>query len=125
MGYRKIPTIYTLNEFEKYPGLEVRFKGLKLGRMRKFISMSEDEAANNVDEILGLVVEGLVSWNLEDENGIPVPTTMEGIDDQELDFVLEIFNAWADKMMGISDDLGKGSTSGVTSPVPLPTMEAL
>lgn len=128
MGYRKIPTIYELVfEDPDYEGLEVRCKALKLGRVRKLMSvvgkseMTNDELA----ALFGILEEGLISWNLEDENGDPVPATREGIDDQEVPFILDIVDTWLDGMTGVSEDLGKGSDSGETFPVALPTMETL
>lgn len=128
MGYRKIPTIYTLNKFEDYPGLEVRMAGLKLGKVRQLVAAMEDddETTNEVVVMMAsLVVEGLVSWNLEEEDGSPSPTTEAGVEDLELPMLLEIVSEWLDQMTGVDDDLGKGSGSGVISPVVLPTMETL
>lgn len=128
MGYRKIPTIYTLKSFDDYPGLEVRMAGLKLGKVRKLVSIMEDddEKTNTVvEEMARLVVEGLVSWNLEEEDGSPSPATEAGVEDLELPMLLTIVSEWLDQMTGVDDDLGKGSSSGVISPVALPTMESL
>lgn len=125
MGYRKVPTIYTIDDFEKYPGLEVRMKGLKLGKLKKFITMDDDDLDSSVEEIVKLLAEGIVSWNLEDEDGQPVPTTPEAFDDQELEFLMDLFGAWSDRILGVSKELGKDSTSGVSFPAPPLTMEAL
>jgi len=127
MGYRKVPTIYVLHfEDPEYDGLEIRMKGLRLGRVRKLLQVSNGELGDSeLDEMFELIEEGLVSWNLEDEDGTPVPTTREGLDDQEMSFVMDIVATWLDGMTGTSVDLGKGSGSGGTSPVPLPTMETL
>lgn len=125
MGYRKVPTIYTIDDFEKYPGLEVRMKGLKLGKLKKFITMDDDDLDSSVEEIVKLLAEGIVSWNLEDEDGQPVPTTPEAFDDQELEFLMDLFGAWSDRILGVSKELGKDSTSGVSSPAPPLMMEAL
>jgi predicted type IV restriction endonuclease len=128
MGYRKVPTIYSLTfAEEEYEGFEIRMKGLKVGRIRRLIKAvdSEDKSTDSINEILSLFEEGLVSWNLEDEIGVPVPTTREGIEEQDVDFVMDIVSTWLDGMTGTGADLGKGSSSGETSPVELPTMEAL
>jgi hypothetical protein len=128
MGYRKVPTIYSLTfAEEEYEGFEIRMKGLKVGRIRRLIKAvdSEDKSTDSINEILSLFEEGLVSWNLEDETGVPVPTTREGIEEQDVDFVMDIVSTWLDGMTGTGADLGKGSSSGETSPVELPTMEAL
>jgi hypothetical protein len=128
MGYRRIPTIHTLNKFDDYEGFEIRLKGLKLGKVRSLVKLMEedDETTNEVvGEMIDIVAENLVSWNLEDEEGTPIPADAAGIDDLELPMLLAIVTEWLDQMTGVSDDLGKGSGSGVTSPVELPTMESL
>ncbi len=124
MGYRKVPTIYTL-KFDKYPDLQVRLKGLRLGAMRRLIALGDNELNSHLDEIIGMLAGAAVSWNLEDEDGREIPFNAQSLDDMELEFLMDIFNAWTDQLMGVDDDLGKGSNSGATSPVPLPTMEAL
>ena len=128
MGYRKVPTIYSLSfAEEEYEGLEVRMKGLKVGKIRKLMTAihGEDDGESAVSEMLDLLEEGLVSWNLEEEDGTPVEAGRAGIDDLEMPFVLDILHTWLDGMTGTSGDLGKDSEHGETSPVLLPTMELL
>lgn len=123
MGYQKIPTIYTMTQIED--GLIVRMKAIRIGRLRNLMKAVTKEDDESLDEMFSLLLEGLVSWNLEDENGQPVPTTMEGIEQQELPFILKILTTWLDNMTGVDQELGKGSPSGVTFPGRPLTMEAL
>lgn len=127
MGYRKVPTIYTLTDLEDLDGLVVRMRAIRIGKLRKLMQIvsadDQDEAA--MDGMFGLVEEGLVSWNLEDETGQPVPATLVGIEEQELPLILTIMNAWLTQMTGPSAGLGKGSPSGATFPGQPLTMEAL
>lgn len=129
MGYRKVPTIYTLDDVKDEPGLIVRMKAIKVGKLRKLmrvISVEEDKMTPEmIDEIFKLLLDGLVSWNLEDEQGSPVPTTMDGVDELELTTVMAILNEWLENMTGVDDELGKDSTSGATFPGRPLTMEAL
>ena len=129
MGYRKVPTIYTLDDVKDEPGLIVRMKAIKVGKLRKLmrvISVEEDKMTPEmIDEIFKLLLDGLVSWNLEDEQGSPVPTTMDGVDELELTTVMAILNEWLENMTGVDDELGKDSISGATFPGRPLTMEAL
>lgn len=128
MGYRKVPTIYTLDEIEDEPGLVVRMKAIKIGKLRKLTAASsgdDDEIGDNLDVMFGVLLEGLVSWNLEDEAGNPVPPTLEGLEDQELSLVMNIIRAWTEKASGVDDDLGKDSPAGGKFPGRPLTMEAL
>lgn len=126
MGYRKVPTIYTL-KFEQadYEGLVVRMKSLSFGKVRKLIRATEAADDDNFDELLASISQGLVSWNIEDEDGIPLPANEENLNDQDFSFVLDIVNAWLECMTGVDDDLGKGSPSGPQFPGRPVTMEAL
>lgn len=127
MGYRKVPTIHTL-EFKQYDGLVVRMKGLKIGKMRKVLAILDDEdrpIAVLMDEMVKIVTEGLVSWNLQDEHGTDLPTTAEQIEDLEFEMLTDILQAWLGKMTGPDEELGKGSLSGGSFPGQPLTMEAL
>lgn len=127
MGYRKVPTIHTL-EFEQYEGLVVRMKGLKIGKIRKVLTVLDDDKRSvsaTMDEMVRIIVEGLVSWNREDEHGNELPTTIEGVEELEFDELSAILEEWLGKMTGPDDDLGKGSPSGVNFPGQPLTMEAL
>lgn len=129
MGYRKIPTIYTLDSIPDEDGLVVRMRSVQIGKIRRLIRIVDaGDDANEVetlDQIFGLFLDGLVSWNLEDADGKPVPTTKEGLDDQEMGLVLSILNEWLTAMSGPTQDLGKGSPSGENFPGRPLTMEAL
>ena len=131
MGYRKVPTIYTLADIKDEDDLVVRMKAIRIGKLRKLMNVvdNDDLEAEAIDEVFKLLEEGLVSWNLEEEgeDGVwrEVPSTMEGIESQELPFVLKILSAWLEQMTGVDDDLGKGSASGETFPGRPLTMEAL
>lgn len=126
MGYRRVPTIYTLNEIPGEDGLIVRMKTISFGKVRRLISLMENDNDDNVmDEISAQVSKNLVSWNLVDENEDEIPATVEGIDDQDFDLILKIVNAWLDAITGVSKDLGKDSSSGAKFPGEPLTMEAL
>jgi hypothetical protein len=129
MGYRKVPTIYTINDIAGEDGLIVRLKAIKIGKLRKLMAVvdsdEDDIKEEQLDEIFKLLEQGLVSWNLEDEEGQPIPSDMSGIDEQELPFIMKILAAWLENMTGVDDDLGKGSPSGESFPGRPLTMEEL
>ena len=130
MGYRKIPTIYTFDDLPEEEGLVVRMKAIRIGRLRALMravstAKGDTEGDDSVEEMFELLEEGLISWNLEDGNGAPIPADMSGIDQQELPFVLKILEVWLSQMTGPDPELGKGSPSGATFPGRPLTMEAL
>ena len=126
MGYRKKSTVHTL-EFKQYEGLVIRMKGLKIGKMRRVLrALDEDkETLALVDEMVTFVTEGLVSWNLEDEDGNPLPVDREQVEDLEFDMLSTILGDWLGKMTGPDEELGKDSSSGEKFPGQPLTMEAL
>lgn len=125
-GYRHKAKTYTLT-FDDYPGLKVVTKSASVGVLSRMMRLAvefggvgtEDLTAEDVDrmdELFAGFAEALVSWNLEDENGTPVPTTVEGVRGQDFDFILSIIMSWADAVSSPPDDLGKGSNSGPQFP---------
>lgn len=128
MGYKKVPTIHTLDSIDGEDGLVVRLKSVSFGKVRRLLKLVEGSDEQEVmNELVVSLERAIVSWNLEDEDG-PVGTDLASIEAQEFDFVLKIINTWLDKMTGVSSadgDLGKGSPSGESFPGRPLTMEAL
>lgn len=127
MGYRKIPTIYTL-KFDQYEGLEVRMKSMKIGKMRAVLNVIEDDDLGTpvlIDEMVKVISEGLVSWNLEDEDGKPLEPVRSEVEELEFGMLNAILDKWLGELSGPDQELGKGSPSGVTFPVEPITMETL
>ena len=126
MGYRRVPVIHTIDDVPDEEGFIYRMKGISFGKVRQMIKLLDDEEnKESVDEVAKRFVESLVSWNLEDEEGTPVPPTTEGVDDQDFDFILKLVNHWMDRLTGPDEDLGKDSSSGEKFPGQPLTMEAL
>jgi hypothetical protein len=124
MGYRRVPTIHTLDDIEGEPGLEVRVKSIPFGKVRRLLRLLDDETSEVMEEISAQLGNALVSWNLEDEDG-PVPATLEAIEEQDFSLVMSVVNSWLSAITGVSDDLGKDSPSGPQFPGQPVTMEAL
>lgn len=138
MGYKREKKIYKLtfadkdNEFE---GLEVRCHSLTIGEMRRLLRLSSlqgklvddltPEEVGAVDEVFVLFAKKLVSWNLEDEEGKPVPATLEGVESQDGDFINVIIEVWMTNVVGITGPLAQSSTDGMQSVAPSIPMEAL
>ncbi len=128
-GYRHQPKEYRLT-FEDYPGLEIVTRSVSTGRLVKLMRMavrlqSKDltdaseltsEDADAVEALFSGFAKALKWWNLQDDEGRPVPATREGVEDQEFDFVLSLVNDWIEAVAGTPGDLGKGSNSGPQFP---------
>lgn len=62
--------------------------------------------------MLDTVAGKLVSWDLEEEDGTPIPATKEGVLSLEVDTVLVIINAWTFAAKGVSVPLPETSSDG-------------
>ncbi len=127
MGYRKIPTIHTLEFDGALEGLVIRVKSIPFGKVRKMMALLDDDKKDGVvmDEITGRVADAIASWNLQDEYGRDIAVSREAIDDLEFEDVMQLVDKWLECITGPNKELGKDSSSSATSPVPPLTMEVL
>lgn len=77
MGYQRPPLKLTFED-PQYEGLEIRMKRLPLGDMFDVAELSDlgdgiAQQKEQLDKLLTSLSEGIISWNLEDESGTPVP----------------------------------------------------
>lgn len=157
MGFRKEPKMFRLKfEDEAYEGFECTLRSLSIDdylRMTEFglaaqaQSSDLDIAKANTDatkNMLKLIAYNLVSWNLENELGDPIPAVLAqciesgeevgdsgrckahsddarercaatGLVAQDLDFITDITKAWMTAIAGVPDPLPNGSSGGGTS----------
>lgn len=122
MGYRRQPTVYRL-VFEEYEGLEVMARSVSIEELTKVLTLAQQMTSRpddqQVNEMFGWFAKRLVSWNLEDEDGKPVPATFKGILGEELGFMLKIIQAWVRAITGVSAPLPNGSSGGPAARSPL------
>lgn len=116
MGYKRNPKVYDLKfgADTEYPGLEVRVRSMTMGQL--FKTWTGDETSNGAAATYGLLIDRIVSWNLEEEDGTPIPVTREAVDDQDDDMILAIQKQWLAAVRGVPAPLAGDSSSGGTSP---------
>lgn len=122
MGFRIKRKVFRLHfKDSDLEGLEVLARSLNTGQ---FLEMEQAKAERaeggkrgkgGTERMLELFAEQLVSWNAEDEDGVPVPATMEGIRSQDLDLSLKIIDAWTDAIAGVGAPLPETSSAGQPS----------
>lgn len=134
MGYRRTGTTFNLHfEDPALNGLEVKVRSLSIGKLLELSELASladgDELTpddlKRIDPLFTTLADSLVGWNYEDENGDPIPATLESIKGEELGFVLQIVTAWMNAVASVSGPLANGSTGGGPSPAPLLPMVAL
>jgi hypothetical protein len=116
MGYRPKRKTYRLDfTGTEYEGLAVTMRGLTVGEELELEELrSQDGGGRRIFEMMtGLLVE----WNVEDDNGQPVPATLDGICTQDSTLVMAILDAAQQAASGVPDPLPNGSPSGEPSPV--------
>lgn len=115
MGFKRNPKIYNLvfDETTSWPGLEVQVRTLTMGQLVSVWSGEGGTSAKTFD----LFMSRLVGWNLEDEDGNPVPVTREAVEAEDDDMVVAIQKRWTDAVLGVPAPLGGDSNSGGPSAV--------
>ena len=120
MGYRPKRKIYKLDfTGTDYEGLEASMRGLTVGEELEIVRLRSQDGSGQ--EVFTLLTRLLVSWNVEDETGAPVPCTFDGICTQDTAMVMAILDAGQAAASGVSDPLPQSSPDGEPSPaVPIP-----
>lgn len=121
MGYRKQAKTYNLSWADDHElhGLEVSLKGLTVA---KILSLGSSASAVTTDakgaltggtaeaeDMFATFASALVRWNLEDEDGTPVPATFDGVKAQDFDFILDLIITWMEAVAGTGRDKGGDS----------------
>jgi hypothetical protein len=122
-GYQRTPKVYKLVFTDpEYDGLIVRVRSIKIGELRELLGLASAVAggqvdladASKVDRLFGVFADALLDWNLEDDQGRPVPANLEGVSTQDADFISEIVREWM-KVFQVAGPLGNGSSDGAKS----------
>jgi hypothetical protein len=110
MGFQfKAPRVnIAFEEGHEYHGLEVSLRKLNL---QEFLDINgigevEDMHAGHQLKTMG---EKLIAWNLEDEEGNPIPPTPDAVLLQDKDLMIAICTAWLDALRGVSGPLEQSS----------------
>ena len=130
MGFIPKRKIYTLDfAGTDHDGLEVRVRGLTTGELLDTMEKSQEASADTdgaaFRELLDLMADRIVSWNVSEEDGSPVPPGIDALMAQDPDFNLAIVNAWTTAISGVPAPLDGDSPSGDPSLVASIPMEPL
>ncbi len=105
-------------------GLEVLMSSATLKDLLAIQSLDLSNSEASMTPVLEVLSRAIISWNVEDEEGNAVPTTVEGIESQELPFVMDLITAWTQAVSSVAPPLPGGSNSGDPSPEGLRLTEA-
>lgn len=132
MGYRR-PSYRLTFEDPQFEGLEVSARGMSIESMLDLmkladINTSEDLSDEDREKILALCDtfgSALVSWNLEDDQGQPVPADANGLRKQDLGLLLGLVQSYTSGVIDVSVPLGRKSSGGMPLAEASLPMEAL
>lgn len=134
MGYvRQRKTYRLIFDDAEFAGLEVVTASASVATYRHIAGLAtrdfgvkptaDDLAA--ADHLFEAFAEVLMSWNLEEPEGVPVPATVDGLRAQDLPFAMAIIVAWMTAVAGVSVPLGLPSSGGDAALVASLPMEVL
>jgi hypothetical protein len=118
----------------EYEGLEIYVKRVSIKKIRAVAeaadSIPDDIGIDNLEDaissILSGVIKDIVRWNIEDENGAPVPISIESVFDYGgVDFSTDLLTTYINAMIGVSVPLEDPSGIGGSMAEELIPMEAL
>lgn len=122
MGFRVQRKVYRLVfQGTDLDGLEVTARSLSTAQFLDLESARLTRAAGGEQSkgatarMLELFASALVEWNAEDEDGQPLPPTLDSVHAQDLDFNMQIIEAWTNAIHGVSAPLPQTSSDGPPS----------
>lgn len=120
MGYVPKRKTYALDFTDTdLDGLEITLRGMTTGEMIYAMEMreaaGEDAGGRELAELLQLMANKVVDWNVEDDQGQPVEPTLAAIHDQDPEFNFAILDAWLTAINGVPAPLDETSSDGELS----------
>lgn len=118
MGFREPSTIkLTFQPGDDLHGLEVHMRGMSISDFMQSSGMDGGDG-DNANATMKRFYQHIVSWNLEDADGQPIPVTDAPNRDSRM--IRRLNNAWIETLTGVhtADPLPETSPSGETSPAP-------
>ncbi|PXY27437.1 hypothetical protein [Prauserella muralis] len=126
MGFTPKRTVLKLSFSESdYDGFEVRIRKMTVEDAYLFDDLtgwekdikaghvSREQAQERIDRMHRRMIECILDWNLEDDDGQPMPVTVESIRAQEPEFFWVLVRAWIRANSIVVDgDLKDSSPSG-------------
>jgi hypothetical protein len=128
VGYRRKVYILRWDESTSFEGLEVRLKGLSVDELTQLAQLADldandPRAMDALAPVWAILARGLVSWNLETEDGDPVPVAE--FRNEDVFLLLSILKEWSTVVAGVAAPLGRPSSAGSPFPEESIPMEAL
>jgi hypothetical protein len=122
VGFKLIRKAYKLVfKGTEWDGLEVTVRSLSTGDQLQLEAARIARAAGGAGtegatrELVEHLAGALIGWNAETEDGEPIPPTLDGLLDQDVDLALAIIAAWNRAMNEVPAPLSGTSSGGAPS----------
>lgn len=145
MAYVRKDKVFALafEEPNQFAGLHIKTKSLKvkefaefalrLGTITERVGGATIEAQlaalphliNGLEEMKEMFADALLEWDMEEEDGAPTPTTLEGVQRLEDTEFYKLIGEWLTALGGVDEELGKDLGSGAKFPELSDLMEPL
>jgi hypothetical protein len=122
-GYKRERRTYIMEFTDpEYEGLEIKVRSIPIRNLQHLMSLDPNAAdvkvrAEAINQLMCAFAEALVSWNMTDENGEPLPTTLEYIESEDVDFIMTCIAQWMNAVSRVDDasPLDENSEPGQTT----------
>jgi hypothetical protein len=122
-GYKRARRTYIMEFTDpEYEGLEITVRSIPIRNLQHLMSLDPESTdlkvrSESIDQMTRAFAEALVSWNMTDENGEPLPTTLEYIESEDVDFIMSCIAQWMNAISRVDDSspLDESSEPGQTA----------
>lgn len=108
-GYKRERRVYVMAFADpEFEGLEIKVRSIPIRELKHLMMLdpeSEDAKAraSAIDQLMCAFAEALESWNMTDENDNPLPTTLEYIESEDVDFIMMCIAQWMKVISRVDD----------------------
>lgn len=123
-GYKRERRIYILEFTDpQYQGLEVKVRSIPIREWKHLMTLDSESddtetRVSSIQQMMYSFSEALVSWNMEDDQGNPLPTTLEYLESEDADFVMSLIMQWMKAIAWVDDSSPLDSDSQPGQPTP-------
>ena len=111
MGFRAPRRTYQLALGEEFEGLDTTVSSVSIGEYMTLAGFTSETVP--VSYAVDQFCANLIAWNLEDEDGQPIPVA--AAKDQDKELILALTAAWVTSLHGVAAPLAPSSPDGEPS----------
>lgn len=120
MSFKKKVYKLVWEEGHAFHGLEIRIKGMTVNDLTTLGDLKElrdrnDVSSSELEPVLELFTNKIVSWNYVDDDDNPIPVSLEAVKDLEMSALVSAIAQWQEVVAGVSAPLKPASDYGEIS----------